>query len=84
MATYNDGPCVDDSTCKESLICRTDTSHLFASSCNCPLNVNIGYCDCPRSKNNETFWDGKFIIISNQELSIKYILRIDMQTNTRI
>jgi hypothetical protein len=60
-ATYDEGPCVDDSTCKESLICRTSNSDLSLSSCNCPLNINFKNCDCPRSRNNETYWDGNFL-----------------------
>ena len=54
LSSYNEGPCLDDSTCKESLICRLDSI-----PCNCYLPVANSKCDCPRVIGSETYWDGK-------------------------
>lgn len=48
-------PCNDDIPCTGSLICRPST---IRTSCNCPFNVPVGSCDCPRSIGNESYFDG--------------------------
>ena len=52
--TYNKEPCTRDFECKDKLICLNTKT-----SCNCPTNVTVGKCDCPRSFSNEYYWDGK-------------------------
>lgn len=47
--------CSTDSDCVANLnlICNNGIS-----LCNCPLSLNIGKCDCPRTSNNEFYWNG--------------------------
>ena len=53
-ATYNQY-CYSSSDCNSALnlIC-----HDGLQSCICPTNILNNYCDCPRSLNNEYYWNG--------------------------
>ncbi len=52
--TYNQY-CYSGSDCNSSLnlVCHDGTQ-----SCICPTNITNNYCDCPRSANNEYYWNG--------------------------
>ncbi len=56
---YNEGSCANDDQCYGNLICKT------SGSCNCPLNVLNGNCDCPnRVSGNEYYWNGTVCVLA--------------------
>ena len=61
--TYNSsGLCNDDNQCFGNLICMSAST----ISCNCPLIVTIGSCDCPAPVFGlEYFWNGSTCVESN-------------------
>ena len=60
--TYDEGTCESNSECEGELVCRgTDPS------CDCPLRVKNGRCDCAERKiEKEFYWDGNSCTPANE------------------
>lgn len=59
--TYGQTGCTSDADCNSNqfLTCNT---YLMSYSCNCPNQSLTSMCDCPRTKNNESYWNSSHCV----------------------